>query len=378
MKSKYQVSIEYFLFILILVALQSCSLISMTVNEKFDKVSDTLNLTLRNSQLTFPVLINDSETSLLFDTGSDSPFLYDDGVLNNNRPEKISKFGKVNNLGNELKFYRAPLRFDNELFKSNNTVFIIIPNFYAIDECSKREVTGGFYGKYFKDKILNINFEQEKLFVLNSPKNTRYIEIESKFFGLTQIQIKLNVNGRSEWFHFDTGNVLYPIILDQKSEIIRNLKHDFKVKSNRLSLIEKPNNTYFYQNNEINLGTEKVDSYMVSNDGFEEYEYNNVGIQFIKNYNWIIDYKNEKVYYNSFKDSDLNIIEAPKNNLNKCAVEDGELIIIQTLYQTESQIFKLGDQIVSVNDIPITSKNICSYSKLLNNSDWNTLTIETR
>lgn len=107
----------------------------MMVSEKFDKESDTLNLTLRNNVLTFPVIINDRETSLLFDTGSEVPFLYDDSVLNNKRPEKISKFGSVTNLGNKLEFYRAPLELETELFNSNNTVFVVFPDFYALNEC---------------------------------------------------------------------------------------------------------------------------------------------------------------------------------------------------------------------------------------------------
>ncbi|MBQ0740650.1 hypothetical protein J9332_40880, partial [Aquimarina celericrescens] len=89
-------------------------------------------------------------------------------------------------------------------------------------------------------------FEHRKLFILDSLKTTPYTEIESKFFDLIQIQIKLNVNGKSEWFHFDTGNVLYPIIVNQNSEVIKDAKYDFNVKSNRLSLVEKQNSTYYY------------------------------------------------------------------------------------------------------------------------------------
>jgi hypothetical protein len=350
----------------------------MMVDEEFHKISDTLDLTLKNNELTFPVTINDRATSLFFDTGSEAPFLYDDSALNNKKPEKISKFGSVNNFGNKLDFYRTPLNLETELFKSNNTVFAVFPNFYAINKCSKREVTGVFYGKYFKDKILNINFEQGKLFIINSLKNRTYTEIESKFFELTQVQIKLKVNGKSEWFDFDTGNVLHPIILNQKSEIIQDIKYGYNVRSNRLSLVEKQNSTYFYENLKISFGDDRVDSYAVTNDGFNKYKYNNVGIQFIKNYNWIFYYKNKKVYYKSYKQSEIDSIKVTKDHLNVCAVEEGKLIIIQTLDQTGSPSYKLGVQIISVNNVPITSKNICSYLKLLNKTDWNILDIETQ
>lgn len=378
MKLNPIIGIKIYLCIIIISVLQSCSLLSMIVDQEFVKISDTLDLSLKSNKLTFPVSINDKETYLFFDTGSGSPLLYDDSALNDIKPVKISKFGSINNFGNKLDFYRTPLKLKTQLFKSDNTVFAVIPDFYAINECSKREVKGVFYGIYFKDKILNINFEKEKLFMFDSLKNKDYTEIESKFFKMTQILIKLKVNGISEWFHFDTGNVLYPMVLDQKSEIIKDSEHDFNVKSNRLSLTEKLNTIYFYQNVKVNFGNDQVDSYVVSNDGFEKYELNNVGLQLIKNYNWIIDYKNHKVYYENYKESELNIIKISKNYLNKCAVEDGKLIIIQTLDHTENQFFKLGDQIISVNETPINSKNICSYLKLLNDSDWNTLNIKTK
>lgn len=378
MKFKYHFSIKVFLFISIICSLQSCSLLSMMVDEEFHKISDTLDLTLKNNELTFPVTINDRATSLYFDTGSEGPLLYDDNALNNKKSKKISKFGSVNNFGNKLDFYRTPLSLETELFKSNNTVFVVLPNFYAINKCSKREVTGIFYGKYFKDKILNINFEQGKLFIIDSLKNRTYTEIESKFFGLTQVKIKLKVNGKSEWFDFDTGNVLHPMILNQKSEIIQNIKYDYNVRSNSLGLVEKLNSTYFYENLKISFGDDRVDSYAVTNDGFNKYKHNNVGIQFIKNYNWIIDYKNKKVYYKSYKKSEINSIKVTKDHLNVCAVEEGKLVIVQTFDQTGSPSYKLGVQIISVNNVPITSKNICSYLKLLNKTDWNILDIETQ
>ncbi|GAA0754924.1 hypothetical protein [Psychroflexus lacisalsi] len=378
MKSSYYCSIKILSFIFIISALQGCGLVSMMVDEEFEKVDDTLNLNLNKNGLTFPVLINNNETSLVFDTGSTIPFLYDEKVLNNRKPDKISNFGKVNYFGNKLDFYRTPLSFENDLFKSNNTVFVVLPDLYALNDCSKREVTGGFYGKYFLDKILNLNFEHKKLFILDSLKTTTYTEIESKFFDLIQIQIKLNVNGKSEWFHFDTGNVLYPIIVNQNSEVIKDAKYDFNVKSNRLSLVEKQNSTYYYQNYQINFADEQISSYVISNSGIKENKYNNVGLQFIKNYNWIIDYKNQKVYHKNYNQSRLNPIQVSKGHLNKSAVENGKLVVIQMLDQIENQNYDLGDQILSVNGASITPENICSYQELLNNSDWHILDIETQ
>lgn len=324
MKIKNYISEKVFLFIITLFVLQSCGLLNMMVDEEFETVSDSLDFDLKNNVLTFPVKLNDIETSLLFDTGSTLPFLYDDKVLNNYIPEKISKFGKVNYFGNKLDFYRTPLSLQTELFKSDNTVFVVIPDFYALNECSKREVTGGFYSKYFLDKILNLNFEQRKLFILDSPKKTTYTEIESKFFGLTQIQINLNINGKNEWFHFDTGNTLYPIILHSKSEIIEGKVEDYIVKSNRLSLIEKENQTSYYENFKIKFGDEEVISYVIFNTGIKDNKYNNVGLEFIKRYNWIVDYKNKKVYYENYQTPELIAIKAPKNQLNNGAVEGGD------------------------------------------------------
>lgn len=359
-------------------ALQSCSLLSMMVDEEYEKVSDTLDLNLKNNRLTFPVKLNDSETSLLFDTGSTVPFLFDDKVLNNKIPEKISKFGKVSNFGNKLDFYRTPLSFENDLFKSDNTVFVVFPDFYALNECLKLEVTGGFYGKYFLGKILNLNFEQQKLFIIDSLQKTTYTEIESKFFDLAQVQIKLNVNGKNEWFHFDTGNIMHPFIVKSKSEIIKGKVEDFSVKSNKLSLVEKENQTLYYEDLKINFGDEEIISYVTSNSGINDYKYNNVGVQLLKHYNWIIDYKNKKVYYQKYENSELNAIKASKNQLNSSAFEEGKLVITDILLENGEPIYKLGNEIISVDETPITSQNVCFYLELLNKTDWQTLNIETK
>lgn len=359
-------------------ALQSCSLLSMMGDEEYEKVSDTLDLKLKNNRLTFPVKLNDIETSLLFDTGSAVPFLFDDKVLNNKIPEKISKFGSVNNFGNKLDFYRTPLSFENDLFKSDNTVFVVISDFNDLDKCLELQVTGGFYGKYFLDKILNLNFEQQKLFILDSLKKITYTEIESKFFDLAQVRIKLTINGKSEWFHFDTGNIMHPIILKSKSEIINDKVEDFIVKSNKFSLKEKENQTFYYEDFKIDFGDEQISSYVISNSGIKDYKYNNVGIQFIKRYNWILDYKNKKVYYKKYENSEFYVIKAPKNNLYYCTLEEGKLVVTGSLLEDGEPIYKLGNEIVSVDGTPITSQNVCFYLDLLLKTDWNTLNIETK
>lgn len=53
-------------------------------------------------------------------------------------------------------------------------------------------------------------------------------------------------------------------------------------------------------------------------------------------------------------------------------------MITEILLEDGKSIYNLGDEIISVDETPITSQNVCFYLELLNKADWNTLNIETK
>lgn len=102
-------------------------------------------------------------------------------------------------------------------------------------------------------------------------------------------------------------------------------------------------------------------------------EYGNLGMKFIRNFNWIIDYKNKKVYYKkNMQNEDISHYK----ELSEYRVDevDGKLTI--TVKKSDA-VHNLKEIIYSVNGELITPQNICEYKKKLNETkDWDNLNVE--
>ncbi len=96
-------------------------------------------------------------------------------------------------------------------------------------------------------------------------------------------------------------------------------------------------------------------------------KYNLIGMQFIKQFNWIIDYKNKTVFIKP-----INYKEQKKNYSKTIKVIAFNNYLIIGLKSKNINKYHLGDTIVSVNNNKITKQNICFFENLLNNEkDWN-------
>ena len=102
----------------------------------------------------------------------------------------------------------------------------------------------------------------------------------------------------------------------------------------------------------------------------------NVGILFIKCFDWIIDYKNNNVYLKKNK------FEIKSEN-NKNAFQYSSSIdfigknLIISAKQKQLIKYNVNDQIISVNNQKVTPENICEMQTLLNTTqNWDTLQLE--
>jgi len=98
---------------------------------------------------------------------------------------------------------------------------------------------------------------------------------------------------------------------------------------------------------------------------------NLLGVDFMKNYNWILDFKEGKIFFKPIeKKSDTRF--SPEN---RAIIRDGKLIFYQT--GDPEKIRFLDKEITSVNNRKTTPDNLCEIQKLLNETeDWGTLNIE--
>jgi hypothetical protein len=99
----------------------------------------------------------------------------------------------------------------------------------------------------------------------------------------------------------------------------------------------------------------------------------NIGIEFIKGFDWLIDYNNNKVYVKR----NQNKIESAftrKISYYAKANQDKLNIVVKEKSQTQ---YHLGDQIIAVNNQKVTAENNCEFQDLLNKTDdWSTLQLE--
>jgi len=99
----------------------------------------------------------------------------------------------------------------------------------------------------------------------------------------------------------------------------------------------------------------------------------NIGINFIKAFDWLIDYNHNKVYIKR----NQNAIESKFNRKVSyyAKADQGQLrIVVKEKSQTQ---YQLRDQIISVSGKKVTAENQCELQDLLNKTeDWNSLQLE--
>ena len=102
--------------------------------------------------------------------------------------------------------------------------------------------------------------------------------------------------------------------------------------------------------------------------------HNNVGLQYIKRFDWIIDHYKERVYAKPHVADTMTMLK-PRYGISTA---DGTLRIMVRLIDGNER-FKVGDRIVSVNGEKITEENICHYYDLLKeNQDWSEFDIQVK
>ena len=101
----------------------------------------------------------------------------------------------------------------------------------------------------------------------------------------------------------------------------------------------------------------------------KELKFNNVGMQYISKFDWVIYGYMDKVYARPRTAETLDQAERQYPHYGISTVEGGIKIFFRLLDGNER--YEVGDEIVKVNGEAITPENICHYYELLNESeDW--------
>lgn len=212
-------------------------------------------------------------------------------------------------------------------------------------------------------KILKIDFDKQKLMLINEMPEG-WIKIKSKFF-LGYVKIFLVINSIEYPFGFDTGfngSIIFakkdknPGIDELQTKTIKygqifqvaggeNINDTIEIKNAPKVFF---NDSCFVENSDI-IFTDKIME-------------NLVGIKLIKNYNWIISYKEKAVYIQQRK---MNITKEESYLSEYIGVTfdfDANSTVVKTLSMSgraEKSGLKIGDKILSLNNINILNIPQC-------------------
>lgn len=205
---------------------------------------------------------------------------------------------------------------------------------------------------------------------------TGFIPIKCKFYR-DVLWVYPRINGVEYECIFDTGNGAAGILLqdEQRIEVPRDGDYVFEgsygvaiggaTKKQHFVMAPKESISLVGDDKEVDV------MYVKSMSS------NNMGLKAISKYDWIIAGwgKTQKVYVRPHVTDDVKPLKTPAYRLS---VSDGTLKILTRLIDG-NEVFKVGDQIVSVNGETITEENICYYYDLLTeNQDWSEFNIKVK
>ena len=94
------------------------------------------------------------------------------------------------------------------------------------------------------------------------------------------------------------------------------------------------------------------------------FNHNNMGLQFISHYDWILDRNNSKIYAKLIRPHDTDKI-SDGTTFYKVDVVEGRLEIV-THRLGQDSLLPIGTVVKSVGGVAITSENICEYKDMVN------------
>jgi len=325
--------------------------------------------------------IDGVKAKLIFDTGATRSVLNDinliggKSILNADNHKTLNKVKGVEGIEFSLLQYKTK-SFSINTFKSKNK-YLFVFNQQQIHNCnSKLNVKNGILGLdafYNSETPVLLDYENNTIKILDSiPEMSNYANIDT-IIKNNRIVLISEINNKKIELLFDTGNSGYVLL----SESHFNTEADEIIESISLTA----NNTLrfptqeLYFNKSIDIGgINDSHNYITVIDDFKS---NGVGLQFINQYNWIIDFKNKKLYAKKIKDYPGSNLKKLINHVKYISIEfNNELIIAHK--QDPSNRFQIGAIIISVNNIKVTKENICEIQDMLNKEkDWSIFKIET-
>ncbi len=350
--NKYKILILSFVL-----ALSGCNIINM------GKAINNQQITLKNNRVSFDM---DENRVIIYDNVN---FILDIGAPNILFNTRVNNFAVIDSIfigkmhksnGKSIKNKMVILDSINTvLFEGKKMVFRVINK-----DRNCYNINGLLGSELFENSIAELNFENnyiQKLDSLNSKQKKTYKELIVSDFDGYYFFIELKIDDKIFKLKLDTGSP-YDILMKKKDfELIKKNAeiqyYFFKT--------EQDLDTLFVSNHKITLEDKKENHKIISNNFLKR---NLLGIDFMKNYNWILNFKTGQVFVKQINDNNDSFLPD-----NKVVLENDQLIYYQT--NDSTSIVNLGKKILSVNGTLIEKNNLCYFKKYLNSTNWKNNTI---
>jgi len=237
-----------------------------------------------------------------------------------------------------------------DFFSINNAIFRVIPDILFC-----QNIMGIIGPELFMKKSLILNFKENKLEISEiTPNLNGYTELKVINFDGYYYNIEILLNNQPISVKFDTGN-----------------SHELLLTMNETDHLSTKKDYFYYINSE-----NKIDSNSISQDLFsfskskvdhnistilyKNGKRNLLGMGIIKKYNWILDYKNGKIYCQNISKNNEDF------NKNKFTIKDNKLVLIQSDKLNSKYLNKI---VIEANNTIINENNVCDFYLLLNSKN---------
>ncbi len=217
------------------------------------------------------------------------------------------------------------------------------------------------------DAATELNYEKGFIRFTTKPDLTGFIPLEAKFTEYNGIfYIKMSINGITDFFMFDTGNQLATLV----NKNLYKLENPLYTLHNLNTVVGGDAVPFELQIFPANCSLKDFKfQCMVAID--ERSERSILNFNFIKQFNWIIDQKNNLVYFKPIRPEQLQSTKeiVRPENIAMAAISNDKLIVGYLNFESEK--WHLGEQIVSVDGTTVGPENMCYFLFKLNlDRDW--------
>ena len=377
-----------FYIIIIGISLINCKSYKLYNSQQItEKQAGNERFSIEKGKMIISSKVDGKTGKFIFDTGASGSLITDTTIVNNFSEKEKSTFGMMKDAQrNQIKKVDFLVEFENGLFSGSPKLFAYyqIPGNKEFDCLEKNvlETTQGILGLDFftwnKEKpTLILDFTNSRLEIARNKEQSEILkngfrEIKSKFSILNEIYIYVLIHNKEYKVKFDTGSNSGIILPYSEIENFTDLKPYEIIGNTHFSLsgISSGKRTNYYSGVDVTLNKNIYTQSIQLTENLNVY---NVGMKFIKSFDWMIDFQNKKMY-NRKNETEI-LADHPEISVGALA-QKGKLkiVLLGGNYRTK---YELGQNINSINGQKVNLENLCEMQKLLNETeDWSTLEIE--